>query len=45
MLNWANTLLSCDRLDDLVNDYKKIHKETDRFNLECADADYNIPKH
>ena len=27
---------------DLVNDYKEIHKE--RFNLECADAGYNIPK-
>ena len=30
--------------DDLVNDYREIHEETSRFNIECADAGYNIPK-
>ena len=29
--------------NDLVNDYREIHEETTRFNLECADAGYNIP--
>jgi hypothetical protein len=30
--------------DDLINDYREIHKETNRFNIECANAGYNIPK-
>jgi hypothetical protein len=30
--------------DDLVNDYREIHEETNIFNIECADAGYNIPK-
>ena len=30
--------------DDLVNDYMEMHEEETRFNIECADAGYNIPK-
>jgi hypothetical protein len=30
--------------DDLVNDYREIHEETNKFNIECADAGFNIPK-
>ena len=28
----------------IVNDYREIHEEETRFNIECADAGYNIPK-
>jgi hypothetical protein len=30
--------------DDLVNDYREIWEEEIGFNIECAEAGYNIPK-
>jgi hypothetical protein len=27
--------------DDLVNDYREIHEETNRFDIECADVGYS----